>query len=116
VNPVSALIALLTIVLVIVSLSALLGWLKLRRRDMSLLLEASGWAVNVHMKITRPIGRHFTRIPALPAGSTKDSSDAVTNQRQDDEPGSDDRSWVWIILGLIGLIALLGTLRGLGKI
>jgi hypothetical protein len=116
VNPVSALIALLSIVLVIVALSALLGWLKLRRRDMSLLLEASGWAVNVHMKITRPIGRHFTRIPALPAGSTKDSSDAMTDKRQDDEPGSDDRSWVWIILGLIGLIALLGTLRGLGKI
>lgn len=116
VKPLSALLAILSIVTVIVAVSALLGWLKLRRRDMSLLLEASGWAVNVHMKVTRPIGRFFTRIPALPEGAVRENLDLLALRTDRDEKGSEDRSWIWLLLALIGLLALLGTLKGLGKL
>ncbi|MFH0962746.1 MAG: hypothetical protein V2A58_01895, partial [Planctomycetota bacterium] len=37
--------------------------LKLRRRNMSALLEASGWAVNRRMRLTASLGRLFTRVP-----------------------------------------------------
>lgn len=116
VKPLSALLAILSIVTVIVAISALLGWLKLRRRDMSLLLEASGWAVNVHMKVTRPIGRFFTRIPALPEGAVRDTVDLLAKRTDRDEQGTEDRSWIWLLLGLVGLLALLGTLKGMGKL
>jgi hypothetical protein len=65
--------------------SGFLGWLKLRRRDMSLLLEANGWAVNMHMQVTRRIGRIFTRVPPLPKGHTKDRLDAVVENSGENE-------------------------------
>jgi hypothetical protein len=64
--------ALLAIVGVIGALSGFLGWLKLRKRDMSLLLEANGWAVNVPMRVTRRIGGLFTRTPPFPPGTRRD--------------------------------------------
>ena len=60
---------LLAIVLVIAGFSAFLGFLKLRRRDLSTVLEACGWAMNLRMKLRRPLARLFTRRPGLPRGS-----------------------------------------------
>lgn len=48
-----------------------LGWLKLRGRDMSVLLEARGWALNGRMKLIRQLGLLFTVRPDLPKGSVK---------------------------------------------
>ena len=62
---------------VLVGLSALLGWLKLRRRDMGMLFEASGWAINPRMKITRRLGIVFTRTPDFPAGTRVDRRDVL---------------------------------------
>ena len=50
-------------------LSGFLGWLKLRSRDLSTVLEASAWAMNARMFLTRPQSVRFTRRPPLPAGS-----------------------------------------------
>ena len=44
---------------------------KLRRRNMSALLEAGGWAVNRKMKLTSSLGRLFTRVPPFPEDSRK---------------------------------------------
>jgi hypothetical protein len=67
------------LVLAVAGLSALAGWFKLRRRDMGLLLEASGWAINAQMKLTRRLGVTFTRIPDLPAGTHVDRLDILAH-------------------------------------
>jgi len=67
----------LGLVVGVLSVSALLGWLKLRRRDMSLLLEASGWAVNLQMKITRRVAPLFAYTPALPKDAYIDRTDVL---------------------------------------
>ncbi len=70
-------VGILGFVAVVMGTSALAGWLKLRRRDMSLILEANGWAVNVHMMITRRIARVFAFVPDLPKGSVLDPTDVL---------------------------------------
>ena len=46
---------------------SILAILKLRRRDLSAILEGSGWAINARMRLTFRQGRTFTRQPAYPA-------------------------------------------------
>ena len=65
------------LVAVLAGFSALLAWLKLRRRDMGMLFEASGWAINPRMKITRRLGIIFTRTPDFPAGTRVDRRDVL---------------------------------------
>ena len=43
--------------------------LKLRRRDISAILEGSGWAINARMRLTGKQGRFFTQRPRYPLGS-----------------------------------------------
>ncbi|MDT8390016.1 MAG: hypothetical protein RRC34_05845 [Lentisphaeria bacterium] len=45
---------------------ALVAYLKLKRRDLSAILEGSGWAINACMRLTRSQGRYFTQRPAYP--------------------------------------------------
>ncbi len=54
-----------------------MGFIKIRKRDMSVLLEASGWAVNVHMRLSATLGRLFTRVPYLPKDARKERRDVV---------------------------------------
>jgi hypothetical protein len=46
-----------------------LAFIKLRRRDLSAIIEASGWAVNARMRLTHRLGRAFTMRPEYPKGS-----------------------------------------------
>ena len=46
--------------------TAIVAVSKLRRRDLSAILEGSGWAINSRMRLTMKQGRFFTQIPALP--------------------------------------------------
>jgi hypothetical protein len=55
----------------------IIGFAKIRKRDMSVLLEASAWAVNVHMRLNAALGRLFTHIPRLPEGAHKERRDVV---------------------------------------
>lgn len=70
-------LAILGVVLVVMAVSAISGWFKLRKRDMSLLLEANGWAVNAHMKVTARIARIFVFTPALPKEAVLDRRDLL---------------------------------------
>jgi len=54
------------IVLVPVSIVALV---KLRRRDLSALLEGAGWAINARMRLTRAQGRYFSLRKPYPRGA-----------------------------------------------
>ncbi|MGC9455389.1 MAG: hypothetical protein ACP5HU_11075 [Phycisphaerae bacterium] len=49
--------------------TSIVAILKLRRRDLSAILEGSGWGVNARMRLTRRQSRTFTRRPPYPAGS-----------------------------------------------
>jgi len=77
VKPVQALLALLGLAMVVLLPSMLAGFIKIRKRDMSGLLEASGWAVNVHMRLNMTMGRLFTHTPNLPKDVRKERRDIV---------------------------------------
>jgi len=48
---------------------ALIAVLKLRRQDVSSLLEGAGWAINARMRLNRGQRRHFTRVSPFPEGA-----------------------------------------------
>lgn len=53
----------LAVIVVVVSLpSVILTWFKLRRRDLSAILNACGWAINRSMKFSVRLARSFTRV------------------------------------------------------
>jgi uncharacterized iron-regulated membrane protein len=64
-------VALLGLCLLIALVSGFAAWLRLRRRDISTLLEACGWALNGRMRLTFPLARLFTERPGLPPGSRR---------------------------------------------
>ena len=67
-----------SVVLLLILLPTIIhAWIKLRRRDVGTLLEASGWAVNARMRLTRIMRGVFTRRPGFPAGSEKDRFDRL---------------------------------------
>ncbi|MCX7804362.1 MAG: hypothetical protein N3A38_04135, partial [Planctomycetota bacterium] len=76
----------LTILAVLVALflvvaipTIILAVIKLRRRDIALILEASGWAVNASLRIRGKAGALFTEIPPLPKGSIWRQADLVAS-------------------------------------
>ncbi|MCO5172126.1 MAG: hypothetical protein M9894_37985 [Planctomycetes bacterium] len=72
ISPLELVGGLASVVGLIAALSGFLGWLKLRRRDLGLLLEANGWAVNVPLRVTRRAASLFTRTPPFPPGTRRD--------------------------------------------
>ncbi|MCD6304315.1 MAG: hypothetical protein J7M21_05065, partial [Planctomycetes bacterium] len=68
-HPWSILIALGTAVLLVAVPTAVAAWLKLRRRDLSAVLEGSGWGINARMRLTGRQGRTFTHRPSYPPGA-----------------------------------------------
>jgi len=81
----------------------ILGFMKLRKRDMTAIIEASGWAINLRMKMTRSLGRLFTRRPGLPKGARKESRDLLPQFVQQFR----DRSFSARRTALAALIALI---------
>ena len=102
---VNAGLALVSLVLVVALFSALSGWNKLRKRDMSALLEACGWAVNFRMYMTRRLGHLFSHTPRLPEGTRKERRDLVTVFLRQ----TGYRAFRWTRVGLIPLLAALLT-------
>lgn len=98
-------LALVGLMLVVVLFSALSGWSKLRKRDMSALLEACGWAVNFRMYMTRRLGHLFSHTPRLPEGARKERRDLVTLFLRQ----TGHRAFRWTRVGLVSLLATLVT-------
>ena len=69
----------------------LLAWVKLRRRDLSALLEGSGWGINTRMRLTREQAKTFTFTPGFPEGAT----------------GTPRSRAIWFILVLAAIAVLL---------
>ena len=60
-----------SLVAIAIGVLALLGWLKLRARDLAPVLEANGWAVNSRIGVNGGMAQLFNRTPALPAGALR---------------------------------------------
>ena len=59
----------LGIVAVLMAISAFIAWLRLRKRDLSTYLEATGFALNGRMRLNRYLASTFTLKPGIPKGS-----------------------------------------------
>jgi cytochrome c-type biogenesis protein CcmH/NrfG len=73
--------------------TAIVAALKLRRRDLSAILEGAGWAINARMRLNRRQRRQFTRLPSYPEGAV----------------GTPGRRWLLTVL-IVLLLAALGVL------
>ncbi len=106
------LVALLGVATAILLPGIIAGFSKIRKRDMSVLLEAAGWAVNARMRLNSTLGRLFTHIPRLPKGSHKERKDLVAQfvKQFGYVPRGSKRLTMLvliIVLMIIGLIILL---------
>jgi len=94
--------------------SGLLGWLKLRKRNLALLLEGSGWALNDRLKLTPDLAALITRRPRLPKSAKVERTDVLRSVlvrvREDDE--EEPRSpGLWLAIGLGVLFVVLWQFR-----
>jgi hypothetical protein len=104
VRPVHFLITIGIILFVILFPGLIIGFIKLRKRNLSILFEASGCAINVRMKLTVGLGRLFTFVPAYPVNSQKKRLDIVAQLAKSikKSKGSD-----WIRLIKIALLTII---------
>jgi len=71
--------------------ASIIAVLKLRQRDLSTILEGSGWAINAKMKLTFSLGRFFTHKPPLPESARSFIA----------------KTWKWLILSAILLAVVI---------
>ncbi|QRN95180.1 kinesin [Archangium violaceum] len=106
--------AAIIVALLVMVPSGLLGWLKLRKRNLALLLEGSGWALNDRLMVTRDLAALITRRPRLPKHATVDRTDVLRSVlvrvREDDE-AEQGSPGAWIVLTLVILFAMLWQFR-----
>jgi len=98
-------LGLVVTMLAVVLFSALLGWNKLRKRDLSAILEACGWAVNFRMYLTHKLGYLVTRTPPLPKGAHVERRDLVRLSLRK----SGYHTFNWARLGLVSLLSVLSA-------
>lgn len=79
--------------------SMIVAYLKLRKRNLGPILDASGWAVNTRAMINIPFGASLTRTAALPHGSHQTLKD----------PFAKKKLWKLYVL-LIGFLIAAGVL------
>jgi len=95
-HPFSALLAGLAVVLIVFIPTAIVAAFKLRRRDLSALLEGCGWAINARMRLDRRQRNQFTRRLPFPKDATG---------------GPRSRWLAWTLLALLALLSAFAALR-----
>ncbi len=105
--------------LALVSLpSGLFAWLKLRKRDMAIVLEGQGWALNDRMLLGKHLGPLFTRTPSRPKNSSSELTDSVAElvERRQSEglDESEPTGMAFKYKALIALAVVLGALYQFG--
>lgn len=88
------------IFLIISGPSVVLAWLKLRKRTLGPLLEASGWAINGKVKINYLLGGRLTDEAVLPPNATRSYTDPLRGRS----------SLPWVVAGGAILAGALGVL------
>ena len=85
-----------------------LAWLKLRRRNLAPVLEASGWAVNSQLPINLKLGAALTQTAVLPPDAERLHNDPLHQES--------GHAGFWLALILIAAIALGGWLWSSGRL
>lgn len=88
-SPMKTVLGILIAVLAVIAPATVIAVLKLRRRDLSSILEGIGWAINARMRLTFAQGRVFTLTPPLPR-------DAMVK--------GGTRWWFWLTLAITLLL------------
>jgi len=88
------------LILVISGPSMIVAYLKLRKRNLGPILDASGWAVNTRAKINIPFGTSLTGTAVLPPGSRRSMQDPFAQKK---------RPWKFYML-LLGILVTAGVL------
>ncbi len=88
--------AFLGLILLISLPSVVLAYVKLRKRNLGPLLDASGWAINSQAKINVPFGTTLTNVAKLPPGSSRTVTDAYADR------GLPWKRWVLLFIVLYG--------------
>jgi hypothetical protein len=98
-------LGLIGLMLAISGPSMLLAYIKLRRRNLGPLLDASGWAINALTRINVPFGTALTDVAALPPGARRASQDPYAEKR---------RPWRFYIT--VAVIIVVAAMWYLGKL
>ncbi len=87
--------------------SIILAYIKLRKRNLGPILDASGWAINGRARINVPFGAMLTHVATMPPGSHRDITDPYAEKKSP-----------WPKLALIGVLLYLAfsSLNHLGYI
>jgi hypothetical protein len=89
--------------------TAIVTALKLRKRDLAPVLEASGWGINYTLRVPGWSSPVFTRVPPLPAGASLEGRDLLREYEAEADSGAKDtRRRRVILLGAL-LVALLAA-------
>jgi hypothetical protein len=80
-GPFAILGALAGMLLLISGPSLILAYIKLRKRNLGPILDASGWAINSKAKINVPFGVMLTNIAILPPGAQRDLKDPYAEKK-----------------------------------
>ncbi|MCC8166615.1 MAG: hypothetical protein LIQ31_10800, partial [Planctomycetes bacterium] len=62
--------------------SVIMAWLKLRKRTLGPLLEATGWAINGRVKLTYSLAKRLSRRAEMPPNARRSQFDAVFQLRR----------------------------------
>jgi len=74
-------LVLLGVLLLISGPSMILAWLKLRKRNLAMVLDANGWAINARTTINIAFGATLTNLAKLPGGAKLDPRDPFRKKR-----------------------------------
>lgn len=90
--------------------SLILAAIKILTRQLAVVLEGSGWAMNDNLRLTPTLGLLFTRRPLRPAGSFIDWQDQVTRLVRLRAVGAHPMRALWWLVGsLVPLAVLVGV-------
>ncbi len=68
-QPLAIVVGVLVVLLAVMVPISIVAYLKLHKRDISAILEGSGWGINARMRLTRKQGKFFSECPRYPEGS-----------------------------------------------
>lgn len=91
---IATLLAFIGLILLISLPSVVMAYVKLRKRNLGPLLDASGWAINAQAKVNVPFGTTLTETAKLPPGASRTVRDAYADK------GLPWKRWVLLFLVL----------------
>ncbi len=80
-GPLAIIGVLIGVIMLISGPSLIIAYIKLRKRNLGPILDASGWAVNAKARINVPFGTVLTQVAALPPGSQRDLVDPYAEKK-----------------------------------